>query len=405
MIQAIADRHGLAVVEDACQAHGAMFRGPTRQLRPRGVQPVRDEEHDDRRGRPHHHERRPSGRLDPALPEPGHAGALPPRDARLQLPDDRHRGRDRARPVRQARAEHGPPATIAARYDDGARGTCRRGCRSRRTAGPTSSTSTRSTWARSGRDRGRPAGRGSARTYYPDPRPPPAVHQERGIHADLPITDAAAADAVATDVPGLTDAEQDTVIAPGRGRAQSGPPAATRRGARRSMTRVAPAADRPCGSASPASERWAGTISGSWSSRRTCASWPSPTVRGAVEGERSDRRPAFAEPSRCSPRPTSMRWSSPHRRRPTLAARAGGDRARRRRPRREAARGNGRGGTAARRPRRGGRGARPGRPRRAVQPGGARARPIAPRRPGCRRSTPSPAVARARSRPGSAMSA
>ena len=27
MIQAIADRHGLAVVEDACQAHGATFRG------------------------------------------------------------------------------------------------------------------------------------------------------------------------------------------------------------------------------------------------------------------------------------------------------------------------------------------------------------------------------------------
>jgi dTDP-4-amino-4,6-dideoxygalactose transaminase len=27
MIQAIADRHGLAVVEDACQAHGALFRG------------------------------------------------------------------------------------------------------------------------------------------------------------------------------------------------------------------------------------------------------------------------------------------------------------------------------------------------------------------------------------------
>ena len=27
MIQAIADRHGLAVVEDACQAHGAMYRG------------------------------------------------------------------------------------------------------------------------------------------------------------------------------------------------------------------------------------------------------------------------------------------------------------------------------------------------------------------------------------------
>ena len=26
-IQAIADRHGLTVVEDACQAHGALYRG------------------------------------------------------------------------------------------------------------------------------------------------------------------------------------------------------------------------------------------------------------------------------------------------------------------------------------------------------------------------------------------
>ena len=42
MIQAIADRHGLAVVEDACQAHGATFRGRRgRQLRARRVQPVR----------------------------------------------------------------------------------------------------------------------------------------------------------------------------------------------------------------------------------------------------------------------------------------------------------------------------------------------------------------------------
>ena len=49
MILAIADRHGLAVVEDACQAHGATFRGrPAGQLRARRVQPLRDEEHDDR---------------------------------------------------------------------------------------------------------------------------------------------------------------------------------------------------------------------------------------------------------------------------------------------------------------------------------------------------------------------
>ena len=55
MIRAIADRHGLVVVEDACQAHGATFRGRMAgSLRPRRVQPVRDEEHDDGRGRLRH---------------------------------------------------------------------------------------------------------------------------------------------------------------------------------------------------------------------------------------------------------------------------------------------------------------------------------------------------------------
>ena len=40
-------------------------RPARRQLRARGLQPLRDEEHDDRRGRPDHHERRSPGRLDP----------------------------------------------------------------------------------------------------------------------------------------------------------------------------------------------------------------------------------------------------------------------------------------------------------------------------------------------------
>ena len=121
-IMAIADRHGLAVVEDACQAHGAdVPRPPGRQLRARRVQPVRHEEHDDGRGRPDHDRRRPPGRLAPAVPEPGDARALPPRDPRLQLPADRHRRRDRPVPARQAGAQHGAPA--------GDRGPLRRGLR------------------------------------------------------------------------------------------------------------------------------------------------------------------------------------------------------------------------------------------------------------------------------------
>ena len=120
-------------------------RSQGRQLRPRCVQPLRDEEHDDRRGRLRHDRRRPAGGLAAPVSQPGHAVPLPVRDPRLQLPADRPRGRDRARPVRQARrgtppaARRSPPATTTRSA------TCRSACRSRRTAGPTSSTSTRST--------------------------------------------------------------------------------------------------------------------------------------------------------------------------------------------------------------------------------------------------------------------
>ena len=237
-ITAIADRHGLAVVEDACQAHGADVRRPAgRQLRARRVQPVRHEEHDDRRGRPHHDRRRPAGRLDPALPQPGHARALPPRDPRLQLPADRHRRGDRPVPARQARAQHGPPA--------GDRGALRRGlrrpadpdARSPRPAGPTSSTSTRSTSATIATaivaDLAA-AGRRD-RHLLPDPGPPPAVRRSSaGSHADLPVTDRGVrAHAVAADVPG----------AAGRGPG--------RRSSRRSATAVERRADGPTDAPSP----------------------------------------------------------------------------------------------------------------------------------------------------------
>ncbi|MEO5941227.1 MAG: DegT/DnrJ/EryC1/StrS aminotransferase family protein [Candidatus Limnocylindrales bacterium] len=49
--------------------------------------------------------------------------------------------------------------------------------------------------------------------YYPIPVHRQAYIQERGLHADLPITDAAAARTLALPMfPGLTDAEQDQVI-------------------------------------------------------------------------------------------------------------------------------------------------------------------------------------------------
>ena len=72
MITAIADRHGLAVVEDACQAHGATFRGRRAGSFGHGAFSLyAHEEHDDRRGRLHHHQRRPPGGLPAPLPHQG----------------------------------------------------------------------------------------------------------------------------------------------------------------------------------------------------------------------------------------------------------------------------------------------------------------------------------------------
>jgi dTDP-4-amino-4,6-dideoxygalactose transaminase len=52
-----------------------------------------------------------------------------------------------------------------------------------------------------------------ADVYYPLPVHRQSYIQERGLHADLPVTDAAAAQTLALPMfPGLTDAEQDAVI-------------------------------------------------------------------------------------------------------------------------------------------------------------------------------------------------
>ena len=53
-----------------------------------------------------------------------------------------------------------------------------------------------------------------ADVYYPLPVHRQEYIMERGFHADLPITDAAAARTLALPMfPGLTDAEQDQVVA------------------------------------------------------------------------------------------------------------------------------------------------------------------------------------------------
>ena len=58
-LEAIAHRHGLAIIEDAAQAHGASLRRPPGgAVRAGDVQPLRDEEPHDRRGRLRDHGRR-----------------------------------------------------------------------------------------------------------------------------------------------------------------------------------------------------------------------------------------------------------------------------------------------------------------------------------------------------------
>ena len=263
MIRAIADRHGLAVVEDACQAHGAEFRGrKVGRVRARGVQPVRHEEHDDRRGRAHHDRRRPARRLDPPVPQPGHAPALPPRDPRLQLPADRHRRRRSACAsstswsATRPGGGRSPPATT----------TPSRTCRSRRRSRPDGRTHVFHQYTidvgpeRDAIVESLAAAGVSTGIYYPIPVHRQPYVLERGISADLPVTDAAAARTLSLPMfPGLTDDEQGEVIDGRDGRrprARAGPPRGPPPDDGRMVARRRPG---PARRARRVSGRWAGT--------------------------------------------------------------------------------------------------------------------------------------------------
>ena len=130
---------------------------------------------------------------------------------------------------------------------------CRSACRSRPTAGPTSSTSTRST---SGGARDaivadlREAGVG-ADIYYPIPVHRQAYIMERGLHADLPVTDAAAARTLALPMypgPDRRGAGRRSIDAV-RGRRRAPPPGPTAARPRPRSRRPMTDAWRPAGDA------------------------------------------------------------------------------------------------------------------------------------------------------------
>ena len=193
MIQAIADRHGLTVVEDACQAHGATFRGrragsfghgafslyATKNMTTAegGFVTTNDDKLADWL------------RL---YRNQGMRARYQYEIARLQLPDDRPRRRDRPRPARPSssatpRAGRRSPR----RYDDGF-GELPIGL-------PITPDGRTHVFHQYTLDVGgardaivaelREAGIG-ADIYYPIPVHRQAYILERGLHADLPVTDA-----------------------------------------------------------------------------------------------------------------------------------------------------------------------------------------------------------------------
>ena len=234
MISAIADRHGLAVVEDACQAHGALFRG------------------------------RPAGSFGHGAfslyatknMTTAEGGFVTTNDDRLAdwLRLYRNQGM-RARYQFEMLGYNFRMTDIAAaiglvQFDKLEKNTARRRQIAARYDERFADLPVRLPITPDGRthvfhqytvDVGeardaileelRAEGVG-ADVYYPLPVHRQAYIMERGLHADLPVTDGAAAHTLALPMfPGLTDAEQDQVVAAFRAAVERHVPSAGRGGA------------------------------------------------------------------------------------------------------------------------------------------------------------------------------
>jgi perosamine synthetase len=216
MIRAIADRHGLIVVEDACQAHGATFRGRMAGSFGHGAFSLYATKNmttaeggfvttnDDKLADWLRLYRNQGMRSRYQFEMLGYNFRMTDLAAAIGLAQFSKLPRNTAR--RQA---------IAARYDE-AFGELPIGL-------PISPDGRTHVFHQYTLDVGgardavvadlREAGVG-ADVYYPIPVHRQSYIMERGLHADLPVTDAAASRTLALPMfPGLTDAEQDQVIA------------------------------------------------------------------------------------------------------------------------------------------------------------------------------------------------
>ena len=239
-ITAIADRHGLAVVEDACQAHGAEFRGR-------------------RVGSFGHGAFSLYGTKNMTT---GEGGLITTDDDRLADWIRLYRNQGMRERYRHEILGYNFRLTdIAAaiglcQLDKLERNTARRQAIARalrrglrrpadpdaghaRPGGPTSSTSTRSTSATTATAIVADLAAAGVATgiYYPIPVHRQPYVLERGLHADLPVTDRAAGHTLSLPMyPGLTDDEQATVIAAVRDRRRTPRAAPARERRRRAMT-------------------------------------------------------------------------------------------------------------------------------------------------------------------------
>ena len=111
-LRAIAEKHGLALIQDSCEALGAEYKGaPDRLARSRrGLRLLSEQADHDRRGRDGDDAlgRGVAAAAVAAQPGPRRRGRLArARAPRLQLPPGRHQRRARPRPAREARRDPG----------------------------------------------------------------------------------------------------------------------------------------------------------------------------------------------------------------------------------------------------------------------------------------------------------